>query len=140
MIWPSNDLAQTKSPALSSLLTNINLASTGQVESSRAGVEVSGTCEPSRGIDVPHRVHEELCTNIHTGLPHRLRPDEIPGAVQLADENVLMAGAGQVEGARARVEVGDISELPSGVDISQPVYDDAVLRHPTTHLQTPGPR
>ena len=47
-------------------------------------------------------------------------------ALQLADEDILIPGAGQIEGSRPRIKIGSIPESAGGVDIAGRINGDAV--------------
>jgi hypothetical protein len=79
---------------------------------------------------------------IAAGAAHGPGPDEVALAIQLGHENVRAAAAGEVEGARPRVEVHRAREAPGGVDVARPVQGDAIppfKRPPMALAQTKLP-
>jgi len=77
----------------------------------RAGIEIGGANVVAGRKRASVRGDDDGVAVIAAGAAHALGPDEIAGRVQLPDENVRAAGAGERGRARARIEIGRAGEV-----------------------------
>src|SRR5207249_4361388 len=84
---------------------DVGAAGAGQVGGGGAGVEVGRAGERARGVDVARAIDRDAGADVDAGPAHPLGPAESTGGGELGDEDVGAAGAGQVGGGGAGVEI-----------------------------------
>jgi len=79
------------------------------------------------GIDVVGRVDGYASTNIpEANSTHGFGPDKISVAVEFADKDILITGAGLIEDFRSGVKVSRAVEVTCGVDVDGSININAI--------------
>ena len=104
-----------------------------EIEAARSRVEVNRASEYADGVDVAGTVQAHVSSQVATtkGTTSGIRatdgagPEEVAISIELQDEDVGASGRGEVEAARARVEVDRLFEGANGVDAAGTVHSHA---------------
>src|SRR5262249_15619186 len=94
----------------------VGAAGAGQVDVAERG----RAREQPGDVNMAHPVHRDAGTRVEPGATQALGPKEITRTIQLGDEGVGAAGAGQVDVA----ERGRAGESASDIDVPCPVDCD----------------